>query len=148
VVLGSDVARPLSYKTKTTYFFKMKTKTIFSRPRSLFVKAIKLLTQDHWRSQKFRLGGVQIRKNFCDVILVTFLRDVMVMTSRKRRHNYILMFDLFIISFKNHHLAKSQNFKSPILKIKRRWDRNAPALCDFRKFVTKIVHFRHISAKI
>jgi len=30
----SDVAKPLSYKTKTTYFFK--TKTTFSRPRSLF----------------------------------------------------------------------------------------------------------------
>jgi len=26
---------------------------IFSRPRSLFLKTIKLLTQDHWRSQKF-----------------------------------------------------------------------------------------------
>jgi len=33
----NDVARPLSYKTKTTYFFK----------------TIKLLSQDHWRSQKF-----------------------------------------------------------------------------------------------
>jgi len=38
----SDVARPLSYKTKTTYFFKTKTtyffttKTTFSRPRPLF----------------------------------------------------------------------------------------------------------------
>jgi len=37
----SDVARPLSYKTKTTYFFKAKTgqaktKTIFSRLRPLF----------------------------------------------------------------------------------------------------------------
>jgi len=54
----SYVARPLSYKTKTTYFFKTKpgqakTKTAFSRPRSLFLKTIKLLTQDHWHSQKF-----------------------------------------------------------------------------------------------
>jgi len=37
----SDVARPLSYKTKTTYFFKtktgqVKTKTTSSRPRPLF----------------------------------------------------------------------------------------------------------------
>jgi len=33
---SSDVARPLSYKTKTTYFFKTKisqTKTTFLRPR-------------------------------------------------------------------------------------------------------------------
>jgi len=44
-VLSSDVARPLSYKTKT--------KTTFSRPRPLFSKTIKLLTQDHWRSQTF-----------------------------------------------------------------------------------------------
>jgi len=49
IVLLSDVARPLSYKTKTTYFFKTKTKTktgqvktktktkiTFSRPRPLF----------------------------------------------------------------------------------------------------------------
>jgi len=30
----SNAARPLSYKTKTTYFFK--TKTTFSRPSTLF----------------------------------------------------------------------------------------------------------------
>jgi len=39
VCSASDVARPLSYKTKTTYFFKTKTgqtKTTFSRPRLLF----------------------------------------------------------------------------------------------------------------
>jgi len=43
----------LSYKTKTTYFFKTntgqaKTKTTFSRPRSrsLFLNTIKRLTQD------------------------------------------------------------------------------------------------------
>jgi len=60
-----DVARPLSYKTKNTYFFKTgQAKTAFSRPRPLFLKTIKLLTQDRWHSQKFWLGGVQIRKNF------------------------------------------------------------------------------------
>jgi len=114
----SDVARPLSYKTKTT----------FSRPRPLLLKTIKLLTQDHWRSQKFWLGGAQIGK-----ILVTFLRDVMVITSWKWRHNYILKFDFVIISFKNHYLAKSQKFKSPILKIKRRWRRKAPGAWRFLK---------------
>jgi len=65
----SDVARPLSNKIKTTYFFKTKTgqaktKTTFSRPRPFFIKTIKLLTQDHWRNQKFWLGGVEIGKNF------------------------------------------------------------------------------------
>jgi len=63
----SDVARPLGYKTKTTYFFKTKNgqaKTTFSRPRPLFLKTIKLLTQDHWHSKKFRLGGAQIGKIF------------------------------------------------------------------------------------
>jgi len=56
-------------------------------------------------------------KNFCDVILVTFLDDVMVITSRKWRHNSMLKFDFVIISFKNYYLAKSRNFKSLILKI-------------------------------
>jgi len=46
-VRTSDVARPLSYKTETTYFFKTKTgqakaKITFSRPRPLFLKTIKL----------------------------------------------------------------------------------------------------------
>jgi len=59
-VRASDVVRSLSYKTKTNYFFKTKmktdqakTKTTFSRPRPLFLKTMKLLTQDHWRNQKF-----------------------------------------------------------------------------------------------
>jgi len=39
---SSVVARPLSYKTKTTYFFK--TKTAFFKDHQI---------QDHWRSQKF-----------------------------------------------------------------------------------------------
>jgi len=46
---GSDVARTLSYKTKTIYFFKTETKTTFSRPRPRlhFLKTIKLLIQDY-----------------------------------------------------------------------------------------------------
>jgi len=60
--LISDVEWSLSYKTKTTYFFK--TKTTFSRPRPLCLKTIKFFTQDHWRSQKFWLGKAQIGKNF------------------------------------------------------------------------------------
>jgi len=45
------VVRPLSYKTKTTYFFKTKTgqaktKTTLSRPKPLFLKTIKLLNQN------------------------------------------------------------------------------------------------------
>jgi len=51
----SDVARPLNYKTNTTYFFKTKT---------AFLKTIKLLTLDHWRSQKFWLRGAQIGNIF------------------------------------------------------------------------------------
>jgi len=64
----------------------------------------------------------------------------MVMTSLKWRHNYILKFDFIIISFKNHYLSKSRNFRSPILKIKRHW-----GLTIFWKSVTKIVHFLYIS---
>jgi len=40
----------------------------------------------------------------------------MAMTSLKWHHNYNLKFD-FIISFKNHYLAKSRNFRSPISKV-------------------------------
>jgi len=65
----SHVARPLSYKIKTTYLFKTKTKTgqaktktTFSRPKPVFLKTIKLLTQDHWSSQKFRLRGPKLEK--------------------------------------------------------------------------------------
>jgi len=92
-------------------------KTTFSRPRPtpLFLKTIKLLPQDHWRSQKFWLGEAQIEK-----FLWRYIGNVMLITSRKWRHNYILRFDFVIISFKNHYLAKSWNFKSPILKTKRR----------------------------
>jgi len=49
--LTSDVARPLSYKTKTTYFFK--TKTGHAKSKTAVLKTIKCLTVDHWRSQKF-----------------------------------------------------------------------------------------------
>jgi len=57
-----DVARPLSYKTKTTYFFKTKTgqamtKTTFSRPIPLFLKTIKLLTKDQGCRNKNFQGG-------------------------------------------------------------------------------------------
>jgi len=114
---ANDAARPLSYKTKTAFF--------------------KLLTQDHWRSQKVWLRGAQIGKKFCDVILVLFFGDVMVMTSLKWRHHYILKFNFVIISFKNHHLAKSRNFRSPILEVMRRWGRKDPSAWRFWKFITK-----------
>jgi len=48
-----DIARPLSCKTKTTYFFKTNTKTGQTKTKTAFLKTIKLLIQDHWRSQKF-----------------------------------------------------------------------------------------------
>jgi len=49
---------------------------------------------------------------------------------------------------KKHNLATSRSFRSPKSKIKRRWRRIAPALGDFWKFVTKIMHFRHISTSV
>jgi len=58
-----------------------------------------------------------VARNFANVILVTFFGDVMVMTSLKWRYNCILEFDFVIISLKNHNLAKSRNFRSPILKV-------------------------------
>jgi len=58
-----------------------------------------------------------------------------------------LKFDFVIIRLKNHKLAKLRNFSSQKLKIKERWGRRAPRAWRFLK-VTKIMHFRHISAKI
>jgi len=50
---ASDVARPLSYKTKTRppIFSRPRPRPVRPRlrPRSLFLKTIKLLTEDHWR---------------------------------------------------------------------------------------------------
>jgi len=54
-IADSDVARPLSYKTRPLY-----------QDQDSFFKTIKLLIQDHWCSKKFWLGRVQIGK-----ILVT-----------------------------------------------------------------------------
>jgi len=54
---------------------------LFFQGQDHFFKTIKILTQCHWHSQKFWLGGVQIGKNFCDVILVTFFGLVMMMIS-------------------------------------------------------------------
>jgi len=48
-------------------------------------------------------------EKFCDVILVTYVI------------NYFLEFDFVTISLKKYNLVKSPNFRSPILKIKRRW---------------------------
>jgi len=85
-VVISDVARPLSYKTKTTNFFKTKTgqaktntKTTFSRPRPLLLKTIKFprpLAQP-----EILIERGPNWKHFCDGILVTFFGDVMMMTS-------------------------------------------------------------------
>jgi len=57
-------------------------------------------------------------------------------------------FDFVIISLKNHNLPKLRNFSSPKLKIKGHWRRRAPSAWRFLKFFSKIMHFRHISAKI
>jgi len=90
-LLTSDVARLLSFKTKTTYFFKTKTKTVqaktktnttFSRSRPLFSKTINLLTQTTGVPRNFDWEGPKLEK-ICDVILVTFFGDVMVMKSLK-----------------------------------------------------------------
>jgi len=42
-----------------------------------------------------------------------------------------------IISFKNHYLAKSRNFRSPILKVNERWERKAQRLAIFENLLLK-----------
>jgi len=128
----SDVARPLSYKTKTTYFFKTKTgqaktKTAFFKDHQIInprPKTTGIALNFDWEGPKL--------ENFCNVNLVTFLGYVMVMTPLEWRHNYTLKFDCVVISFKNHNLAKSRNFKL-ILRIKRRWGRKASSAWRFLK---------------
>jgi len=59
---------------------------------------------------------------------VTFSGDEMVISNVI---TIFLKFDFVIISFKNHYLAKSRNFRSPILKVKGRWGRKAPIAWRF-----------------
>jgi len=69
---------------------------------------------------------------------VTFFDDVMVMTSLNDIITTFLKFDFVTISFKNHYLAKSRNFRSLIL---RGAEGGKPlALGDFGKFVTENRH--------
>jgi len=56
-------------------------------------------------------------EKFCDVILMTFFGGVMMIKILKWRHYWFLKFNFFIISLKIHNLAKSRNFKLPILKV-------------------------------
>jgi len=43
IMLTSDVARPLSYKTKTTYFFKTNTKTGQAKTKTTFFKDYQII---------------------------------------------------------------------------------------------------------
>jgi len=76
-----------------------------------------------------------LEKN-CDIILVTFISDLMVMTYWNDVIIIFLMLDFVIISLKNHNLAKSRNFRSPILKVQKRWGRKVLNAWRFWKFVT------------
>jgi len=55
-----------------------------------------------WRSQKFWLGGLKLKK-ILDIILVTFFSDVMLMTSLKWCRKYI-----FEVRFCHNQLEKPQ----------------------------------------
>jgi len=105
------------FKTKTAFFKDHQ----FINPRPL----TNVARNFDWERPKL--------ENFCDVILVTFFGGVIVMTSPNWRHNYNLKFNFVIISFKNRYLAKSRNFRSPILKVKRRWRRKVPSAWRFLK---------------
>jgi len=76
---------------------------------------------------------------------MTFFSDVMMMASLKWRHNWFFKFDFFIISLKIHKLAKSRNFKYQYWRLN---GAGVGALGNFLKFVTKTMHFRHVSANI
>jgi len=45
-------------------------------------------------------------------------------------------------------LAKSATLGHQNRRLRSAWGGEPPAINDFRKFVTKAMHFRHISAKI
>jgi len=68
-------------------------------------------------------------ENFCDVILVTYFDDGIVMMSLKSRHNWLFCHN---------------EFEKPTqIQIS-----NIEGYGDFWKFVTKTMHFRHILSKI
>jgi len=83
-------------------------------------------------AKNFDGRGPKLEKN-CDAILVTFFVDVMVKTSLKWRHNYIVEVQLCHNQLKKTLFGQTRNFRSPILKVKGRWGRKAPSAWRFLK---------------
>jgi len=85
---------------------------------------------------------------FCDVIMVTFFGDIMTMTSLKWRHKWF-----FEVRFRHNPLEKNKIWPHHKTLSHQNWryrgtgNGESPALGDFWRFVTKIMYFRHISAK-
>jgi len=79
------------------------------------------------------MGEPKFEKKTCDIILVEFLGDVIVMMSLKWRHNYIFEVRFGHNQLEKTNLAKSRNFRWPILKVKERWERRAPSAWRFLK---------------
>jgi len=73
----------------------------FFKTKAAFFKDHQIINPRHWRSQKFERESNW--KNYCNVTLVRFFGDAVVMTSLKWRHNYGIFwsFDFVIFSFKN-----------------------------------------------
>jgi len=96
--------------------------TFFKKYRGTGTVLCKMYSNNHWRSQKFCLGELKFEKN-CDIILVAFFGDAMVM---------------FEIRFHNNQLKKSQfdqitKLYVTKLKVRGRWGRKALALGNFLK---------------
>jgi len=94
----------------------------------------------HWCSQKFWWGLWRF--------LMTFFGDIMAMTSLKWRHNWFFKFDFVIISLKKQTLPCHVTSGHQTQRLRSVVGGEPPTFGDFWKFVTKIMHFRHISAKI
>jgi len=87
-------------------------------------------------------------EKFCGAILVPFFGNVITITSLKWRHTW-----LFKIWICNNQLEKTQfgqitQLQVPKSKIKWPWGRRSPSAGKFLKIYYKVMHFRHISAKI
>jgi len=94
----------------------------------------------------FDLGGGKRDQN--GKFLWHYFGYVMTITPLKWRHTHFFKLDFFIISLKIQNLAKSRNFRLPVLKVMGHWGREPQVLGDFWKFVTETMHFRYNSAQI
>jgi len=74
--------------------------------------------------------------------------DVIIIMPLKWWHNWFFKVRFRHNQLKRHNLAKSRNFRWPTSKFRAAGGAEPPTIVRFWRFVTKVMHFRHILAKV